>query len=312
MNGFANSLLSVLLIWIRALVANIWAIINSEDGGVVYRFFAQNWKALLLALLIGGIVIDRVIYLIRWRPHYVWLSRLDKIRSQKKRASEAWSEPDPVPGMQHMPAAQPQPEPLLAPAAAESTTAYAPLRQACSEPAEVYAQVYEPVEEEPVFDEPVAQWEESEDWPEQTLVNYGRPRPEPIAYYRDVQAGFAPAIPPEQLYAPRVQMNDPLTAPVHPGLDEETFRQNVGLEEQLPQPVPVMRAPAFRPFTAMKEEELPPAKQSAFSRLARRARDLVGGDDEDKPLTYRDLHSTVDVSQAFHEPVYPQSMRNNE
>lgn len=302
MNSFADSLLSVLLIWIRVLVANLWSIINSEDGGAMYRFFAQHWKLLLLILLVGGFVLDRVIYLIRWRPHYVWLSRLDRLR-RKKQTGAAWAEPDPVPEMQHTPAMPAQAEPF-APLNDAPTLAYAPLKQAHSDVMDAYAQIDVPAEEEPLFDEPVVQWEE--DWQEQTLVDFGRPRPEPITYYRDMQAGFAPAVPPEQLYAPRVRSQD--NPPVHPGLDVETFRQNVGLEEQPPQPVPVMRAPVFRPFTASREEELPPPKPRTLSRLAR----LVGVDDEDKPLTYRDLQSTVDVSKAFHEPVYPQSMKNNE
>ena len=38
---------------------------------------------------------------------------------------------------------------------------------------------------------------------------------------------------------------------------------------------------------------------------AKKARDLVGVDDEDHRPTIHDLQSTVDVTQAFHEPVYP-------
>ena len=61
MNGFANSLLSILPSWIRALVSNIWVIINSEDGGTLYRFLAGNWLTLLIILLACGFVVDRIV-----------------------------------------------------------------------------------------------------------------------------------------------------------------------------------------------------------------------------------------------------------
>lgn len=308
MNGFANTLLSFILSWIRTLITNIWSVVTSEDGGALYRFLSQNWKTILLIMLIGGVVVDRLVYLFRWRPYYVWLSRWDRLRGKPKEPIQPVQEP-----VWQEPAAEARPTAVYQPASQPAPTmAYAPLRANGGAPAEVYTQVYAPVQEEPLFDEPVAEWEEPEDWQQETLVNFGQPRPEPVTYYHDVQAGFAPAIPPEQLYAPRVQAQDPFVSPVHPGLNEEAFRQSFGLEEPEPQPIPAMRAPAFRPFTAREEEVEPARPQSALTRLAKRARTLVSAEDEDRPLTFRDLKTTVDVSQSFHEPVYPQSMKNDE
>lgn len=305
MNGFANTLLSFILSWIRTLINNLWGIVTSEDGGLLYQFFAQNWHVLVLILLIAGLLIDRLVYFFRWRPDYVWRSRLRRLRSRRQKP-----EPAETVDQEHPEPVSFEPTTAYQPASAP-TMAYAPLKMSGGTPAEVYTQIYAPVQtDEPVFDEPVAQWEEPDDWQQETLVGFGQPRPEPLTYYHDMQAGFAPAIPPEQLYAPRVQPQE--AAPVHPGLDEEAFRQSFGLEESEPQPVPVMRAPAFRPFT-VREEEVEPAKpQSAFSRFAQRARTLVSAEDEDRPLTFRDLHTTVDVSKAFHDPVYPQSMKKDE
>ena len=55
MNGFANTLLSFILSWIRTLINNLWGIVTSEDGGLLYQFFAQNWHVLVLILLIAGL-----------------------------------------------------------------------------------------------------------------------------------------------------------------------------------------------------------------------------------------------------------------
>lgn len=151
-------------------------------------------------------------------------------------------------------------------------------------------------------------------------ATFGAPQPEPLAYLRDMHAGFARPLPPEKMYAPAVEPQ-PVTpepqpeapfnagsyAPVHPGLDADAFRQNFGLEQpDVPQPVPVMRAPAFHPFTMQREAEQEVKTPHPLARLARRARDLVGVDDDLHRRTIHDLQSTVDISTAFHEPVYPQ------
>ena len=121
----------------------------------------------------------------------------------------------------------------------------------------------------------------------------------------------APPVPPEQLYAP----SDSYQAPVHPGLNEDAFRQSFGLqtdeEAMQERAVPVVRAPAFRPFTVVEEAEESPKVSNPFARFARRARDLVGMQDEENGPSIRDLQSTVDVSQAFHAPVYPQPLNHD-
>ena len=80
MNGFANAILTLLLSWMRVLVNDLWRLLSSEDAGLFYRFLAANWKVIVLILCAGGFVIDRIIYLIRWRPYYVWSSRLGRLK----------------------------------------------------------------------------------------------------------------------------------------------------------------------------------------------------------------------------------------
>ena len=294
MNGFVHTILSFMLSWIRALISNIWSVITSEDGGALYQFLQNQWLRGVLALFLLGVLVDLIVYFFRWRPDYIWRSRMRRPRRQKaeKRKKKA----------------APAPEPDPAPAPAYSAS-YAP-SAASAAPTRVYA----PVQElsEPVFDEEAALWEEAvqpmqTDWSAQELPEFGAPRPEPIAYYHDIQAGYAPPVPPEQLYAPSASYQ----SPVHPGLNEDAFRQSFGLqtdEEALQErAVPVVRAPAFRPFTVVEENEPDPRTANPFARFARRARTLVGMEDEGKGPSIHDLQSTVDVSQAFHEPVYPQS-----
>jgi len=293
MNGFVHTILSFTLSWIRALISNLWSLINSENGGLMFQFLSRSWWKIVLGLLIIGVAVDLIVYFFRWRPYYVWASKLRRLRRKKHhRAPKA----EPV-----------QPPRAAQPAAPASAAAY-------TAPTQVYA----PVQElsEPLFDEDAAMWEEAAaplqtEWEAQELPEFGRPQPEPAVYYRDVQSGFAPPVPPQQLYTPSASYQ----APVHPGLNEDAFRQSFGLqtdEEALQErAAPVVHAPAFRPFTVVDENAQESKNDNPFARFAKRARDLVGMQDEEKGPTIRDLQSTVDVSQAFHAPVYPQPMNHD-
>ena len=96
MNGFANAILTLLLSWMRVLVNDLWRLLSSEDAGLFYRFLAANWKVIVLILCAGGFVIDRIIYLIRWRPYYVWSSRLGRLkRARAARHGDVYPEEEP-------------------------------------------------------------------------------------------------------------------------------------------------------------------------------------------------------------------------
>lgn len=299
MNGFTNSVLSLLLNWIRTLIASLWRLFTSEDGGTLYRFFSENWLVMLAVLCIGGVAIDWIVYLFRWRPYYVWFSRL---RRRQSMDDEAYPE--------ELPQAEPYAEP------SGMTDPYAPMAYATR----VYAPVQEDaVQEDSVLwdaDEPLDLELEDADHAEA----FGAPRPEPRYSYQHIQAGYAPAVPPQQLYTPSPSYQPPMPEPasvqVHPGLNDDIMRQSFGLfdEEQPPQRPEsiVMRAPAFRPFTAVEESDSAMKTPGALSRLARRARNFVSMEDGENGPTFRDLQSTVDVSKAFHAPVYPQPMNHEE
>ena len=369
MNGFANTLLTLLLSWLRVLINNLWRVLSSEDGGAFYQFLSANWKVLVLVLCVGGFVIDRIIYLFRWRPYYVWMSKLRRLRHAP--SSEQVPEETPLPAMEpggqdapyadtpypdasypNAPYAQAPVEPYApsggtqvyrpintfapeadtrlfeaghAPAFQPEIASYAPASPDFP-PQTAYAPP-QPETLEPVFDEePV--WEAGAAWQNPAAGmehSFGAPRPEPVAYIRDMQAGFAPPVPPEQLYAPPAATAQPPADAVHPGLDDAALRQSFGLTQPPPIVPPqasplsgempedadeardgrlfVMRAPTFQPFTSRGGSA--DRARGPLARLARKARDLVGDSEENRP-TIHDLQSTVDVSQAFHEPVYPQ------
>lgn len=303
MNGFAHSILSLMLSWIRALINSVWRLLSSEDGSMLYQFLAGNWLRIVLVLCAAGVLVDLIVYFFRWRPYYVWFSKLRRLRrpAEEEPFEDEVPEEKPLPQVQQ-PYSPPAPAMAYAPTY-QPTRHYTPAAQQSAPPAEQLL-------EDPVFDEEGAVWDEAAapletSWLPQNAPDFGTPKAEPAVYYPHVEAGYAPPVAPQKLYTPSASYQ----SPVHPGLDEDAFRQSFGLqtdEESIQERI-VVHAPAFRPFTVV-DESARPQKANPFARFARRARELVGVEDEEHRPTIHDLQSTVDVSQAFHAPVYPQPL----
>ena len=113
MGSFANSVFSVLLGWIRTAVNEFWNILSSGEGGGMLAWIGENWKALTLILCLIGIVVDAIIYVIRWRPFQVWASFFRRIRGKGQEA-DAWMEEEQTP--QPMPEAPRKEHPRATPA----------------------------------------------------------------------------------------------------------------------------------------------------------------------------------------------------
>ncbi|MDD3336194.1 MAG: hypothetical protein PHI98_11875 [Eubacteriales bacterium] len=386
MNGFTNALLSMLLSWIRLLVNQLWNLLNSQGGYQGLHFLIDHWKTIAVFLCISGFVVDRIVYLIRWRPYYVWSSKLHRL---ERRRGKPTTETAPVvqqpltfsphdaapaaaesnayyapPFQQSDYAPPPSPAPAVNAATTRyaapltddaayrrpttmqrfptdgATVQYAPIAQGI--PLQPYSQPYiPPTDLEPVFDDDAGDWGQGDELVKPLHesihemvsgmdASFGSAKPEPVAYLRDMQAGFAKPLPPQQLYsapvAPPVApeeipaMPDP-TLPVHPGLDMANFRRNIGLTPAAPlrrrrgktepQEIPITYD-NFSDFRqAQPEPEQTARSHNPFSSLAKKARDFVGVSDDDE-RSIHDLQPTVDIRTAFHEPVYPKHMRHKE
>jgi len=78
MGTLADSLFTVLMGWVRALVGSIWALFSSERTTVL-EFLGQNWLLIALALIAAGLVIDWLIWLLRWQPYHLWAVRVRRL-----------------------------------------------------------------------------------------------------------------------------------------------------------------------------------------------------------------------------------------
>ncbi|MEG2603570.1 MAG: hypothetical protein RSB91_01465 [Clostridia bacterium] len=416
MNGFTNTILTLLLSWLKALFNSLWRLFTSESGGSIYSFLSNHWKTIFLILCVGGFVLDRVVYFIRWRPYYVWSSRLHRLhRLRGARGDTADTQAPAYASKPETPAPQPAMEPPERPAYADASTQtavyqpaqafyapitsvqpqastfappaevdaaapflgtqiqkqgvqpifvehapafvphaehpddyaqatvhYAPIAQSIPKEHVPYHQPYVPPHDlEPVFDEELGSWEQSaalvrplaqsayRDPAEGMTRTFGSSKPEPVDYIRDMQAGFAPMLPPEQLYAPLRAAQptmEPLVAPsqsgpIHPGLDSNAFRHSFGLSPakslsmgEMEADEPAMQAaahvPTFMPYAPGQGTAAVQQRRNPFAGFAKKARSLVGVENEDHRATIHDLQPTVDMRTAFHEPVYPKQNEN--
>ena len=65
-----------MLSWMRWLTSWFWNIINSGGmSGGFLAWFADNWKSLTVFLIVVGLVVDWLVWLIRWRPYWLWLRK---------------------------------------------------------------------------------------------------------------------------------------------------------------------------------------------------------------------------------------------
>lgn len=67
MGTLADSLFNVLMSWVRALVNSIWALFTT-DHMTLLEFLGKNWVMLVVIMLAAGLVMDWLVWLVRWKP----------------------------------------------------------------------------------------------------------------------------------------------------------------------------------------------------------------------------------------------------
>lgn len=89
MGTLADSLFTVLLSWVRGLVNALWALFTS-DHTTMLEFFGKNWLIIAAAIVGAGLVIDWIIWLLRWQPYHLWAQRARRLlRMEEPEEEEA-------------------------------------------------------------------------------------------------------------------------------------------------------------------------------------------------------------------------------
>ena len=81
--GYSNAIVDAMLSWLKGLASWVLKLFNLSGGFSPLKFLANNWLKLLIFFLILGLAIDLLVWLIRWRPHWVWFRKKRVIINDK-------------------------------------------------------------------------------------------------------------------------------------------------------------------------------------------------------------------------------------
>ena len=74
-NQFAETLVETMLVWMRWLVNWVWAIFRDGAPSALTSWFADHWISVVAVLIVAGLVIDWLVWMIRWRPYWLWFRK---------------------------------------------------------------------------------------------------------------------------------------------------------------------------------------------------------------------------------------------
>lgn len=73
----STSVMNMMLGWLKSLAR--WVLGLFDLAGLnafsPIEWLSQHWMSMLLFLLVAGVVIDLLVWLIRWRPYWVWFRK---------------------------------------------------------------------------------------------------------------------------------------------------------------------------------------------------------------------------------------------
>jgi hypothetical protein len=88
MGQFANTIFSALLGWVQTAASWLWGLVRAPEGSGWLRWLLDHWLPLVLLLCAAGVVIDFLVYLLRWQPYRVWARFLHRKKDDTDDAEE--------------------------------------------------------------------------------------------------------------------------------------------------------------------------------------------------------------------------------
>lgn len=321
MGGFATSVFNLLLGWIRSFVTGFWDLVNSQQARDGLNWLADHWLLLVGVIALAGIVVDYLVWFIRWRPYYVWRSWLRRLthRGEQARYPETsvlrssqemektavytrpWDYPTPQAPREEtapLPYAEPEND-RIAYAYAQTGEQAHHAPRASYQPGEGYTTVYS--QDDGLGYDPgyAVQPPYGERWE----ARYPQPSEADGANaWEQHDAGNFPDAPETEDYGAAL--------PEHPGLSETGLQESLGWASQ-----PEASQPPRREGRALRSQRaIGPLKRvrSGISQVAHHMAFLGRDEDEEQEITYTPPPPAVDKRRAFHAPVYPSRWKHEE
>ena len=75
-SAYSSAIVDGMLGWLKGIANWVLRLFNLAGGGASpLMWLSQNWLKLLILLLVIGVAGDVLVWLVRWRPHWVWFRR---------------------------------------------------------------------------------------------------------------------------------------------------------------------------------------------------------------------------------------------
>ena len=73
----STAVMNVMLGWLKSLASWVLGLFDlaGSTGFSPLKWLSEHWLGLLIVLLIAGVVIDLAVWLLRWRPYWIWFNK---------------------------------------------------------------------------------------------------------------------------------------------------------------------------------------------------------------------------------------------
>lgn len=327
MSGFTQSIFNVMLSWLKTAITGIWDAVNSDSARAGLNWLGGHWLLPVAALIVAGVVIDYLVWLIRWRPFYVWRSNWRRFTRHFKRGGGRMPDQrQPLPPRRTRTPAAPDMYPQSAPSyqGYDDSVAYAPppvYQRRAPEPVYEPQPVYEPepaYEPEPVYEPPQPYaYEEPAAYQPPPLRARPYEQPDPMAQTRSysvpqLSGAEYTAYQPDAAWrpgTPDAYPEEETGFEQQPGFDPfapydayDASPEQTHFDEPEPEPTPMPRAPRAGRAGARKQSGV----LTGIGKMARTLKDGLSDRDEEENFgVYVPPKPRVSKSQAFHAPVIP-------
>ena len=73
----STAVMNIMLSWLKGVASWILGLFDlaGSSGFSPLTWLSENWLPMLIVLLVAGVVIDLLVWLVRWRPHWIWFNK---------------------------------------------------------------------------------------------------------------------------------------------------------------------------------------------------------------------------------------------
>ena len=81
--AYTNAIVDAMLSWLKGVASWVLKLFHLSGGASPLKFLANNWLKLLILFLIIGVAVDLLVWLVRWRPYWIWFRKKRVIINDK-------------------------------------------------------------------------------------------------------------------------------------------------------------------------------------------------------------------------------------